>query len=71
MCVIHIPLLAACPAPRRVKAFRAPGSGESGGGMALRHTLSTDVKGLEGWHAGLHVMGDSLLLVNSKAGLGP
>ncbi len=62
--------------PRRIKAFRAPepdsGFGRQWGRnrgrvpMALRHTLSTDVKGLVAPHAGLHVLGDSLLAVNGE-----
>ncbi len=34
--------------------------------MALRHTLSSDVRGLVGPHAGLHVLGGSLMAVNGE-----
>ncbi len=34
--------------------------------MALRHTLSSDVKGLVGRPAGLHVLEDSLVAVNGE-----
>ncbi len=60
-------LFPVCPAPRRIKAFRAPAPGsDEDDDMSLRHTLSTVVKGLEGSHAGLHVLGDSLLAVNGE-----
>ena len=62
---------------KRVKAFRAPGGVEAvnedaacnrgeGNGIPLQYTFSTDVKGLTGSHAGLHVMGTKVLCVNSK-----
>lgn len=60
---------------RRIKAFRAPypGGEEPAFGfgrasrlqarMSLRHTLSSDIKGP---HAGLHVLGASLMVVNGE-----
>ncbi len=63
---------------RRIKAFRAPypGGEEPAFGFgrtsrlqarrSLRHTLSSDVRGLVGPHAGLHVLGGSLVAVNGE-----
>ena len=62
---------------KRVKAFVAPKGVEpvnkdaacnrgEGNGITLQYTFSTDVEGLNGSHAGLHVMGTKVLCVNSK-----
>lgn len=58
---------------RRIKAYKAPEQRtwdqpfkHNKDSWTLRHTLSTDVKGLVGPHAGLHVLGDNLLAVNGE-----